>query len=319
MNSNYFVEPTEEELILAHHGILGQKWGIRRYQNPDGSLTEAGLKRYGSESNFKKIQDARAKAKAQLIKTKADAKAKSIEAKTAAKAEKRANKIELKRQKKLYKLKRKEAAKSDKEYYEREREARQIEREERNEAYKKQHKWDFAKEVANNVVKPAAFAAGRQALGKYTDKLIDDYFTDDATKLYKKTVNDLNRKSEITKLKAEISRNEMNDKENRMKSSAEFMKARKDSEISKKQADYAKNQADIIKSQATINENLYRTSDAHRQSVENAKKYKDYVSELKSNKEAEYYMNLAFNNNYENMTKKDLDEYKNRYKSAFKQ
>ena len=27
---------------LAHHGILGQKWGIRRYQNPDGSLTEAG-------------------------------------------------------------------------------------------------------------------------------------------------------------------------------------------------------------------------------------------------------------------------------------
>ena len=28
--------------ILCHHGIKGQKWGIRRYQNPDGSLTEAG-------------------------------------------------------------------------------------------------------------------------------------------------------------------------------------------------------------------------------------------------------------------------------------
>ena len=35
-----------EEDILMHHGIKGQKWGIRRYQNPDGSLTEAGKKRY---------------------------------------------------------------------------------------------------------------------------------------------------------------------------------------------------------------------------------------------------------------------------------
>ena len=31
---------------LQHHGILGMKWGIRRYQNKDGSLTSAGEKRY---------------------------------------------------------------------------------------------------------------------------------------------------------------------------------------------------------------------------------------------------------------------------------
>ena len=32
---------------LAHHGIKGQKWGVRRYENPDGTLTEEGKKRYG--------------------------------------------------------------------------------------------------------------------------------------------------------------------------------------------------------------------------------------------------------------------------------
>lgn len=33
---------------ICHHGILGMKWGIRRYQNKDGSLTAAGKKRYYS-------------------------------------------------------------------------------------------------------------------------------------------------------------------------------------------------------------------------------------------------------------------------------
>jgi hypothetical protein len=33
---------------LYHHGIKGQKWGVRRFQNPDGSWTEAGKKRYSN-------------------------------------------------------------------------------------------------------------------------------------------------------------------------------------------------------------------------------------------------------------------------------
>ena len=34
---------------LKHHGILGQKWGVRRFQNADGSYTDAGKKRYAQQ------------------------------------------------------------------------------------------------------------------------------------------------------------------------------------------------------------------------------------------------------------------------------
>ena len=36
---------------LYHHGVQGQKWGVRRYQNEDGTLTDEGRKRYGIYGN----------------------------------------------------------------------------------------------------------------------------------------------------------------------------------------------------------------------------------------------------------------------------
>ena len=41
------------ENMFAHYGIRGMKWGVRRYQNKDGSLTPAGRKRYSDDGQTK--------------------------------------------------------------------------------------------------------------------------------------------------------------------------------------------------------------------------------------------------------------------------
>lgn len=41
-----------EENELYHHGIKGQRWGVRRYQNKDGTLTNEGRKRYSNTTGY---------------------------------------------------------------------------------------------------------------------------------------------------------------------------------------------------------------------------------------------------------------------------
>lgn len=91
---------------LYHHGILGQRWGHRRFQNEDGSWTPEGRERYGEG-------DARSKAKAtyetQKYKANLKSKAQKEKDRRAAKEER----VRIKEQAKTNKLIKKEQAKLD--------------------------------------------------------------------------------------------------------------------------------------------------------------------------------------------------------------
>ena len=69
------MRPDEREELM-HYGIYGMKWGIRRYQNPDGTLTEAGKRRYrtGGDGTFEDEKGEKRYGKDVRKQTKSDAK-----------------------------------------------------------------------------------------------------------------------------------------------------------------------------------------------------------------------------------------------------
>ena len=50
------VHADDEDIYLAHHGVKGQRWGVRRFQNKDGSLTAAGKNRNYNKENMKNAE-----------------------------------------------------------------------------------------------------------------------------------------------------------------------------------------------------------------------------------------------------------------------
>jgi len=75
--NRYLVANDSYSLFLVHHGIKGQRWGVRRWQYVDGSLTPAGYRHYG----YGKHDGVRAKAVRAVLNVSDNLKAKVAEAK----------------------------------------------------------------------------------------------------------------------------------------------------------------------------------------------------------------------------------------------
>ena len=68
-----------DNYYLEHSGVLGMKWGIRRYQNKDGTLTEAGRKRAAKlAAKYNKLVEKKDSSENNTVNSKTSTKKKSI-------------------------------------------------------------------------------------------------------------------------------------------------------------------------------------------------------------------------------------------------
>ena len=148
-----------EEEYLAHHGTQGQRWGVRRFQNSDGSLTAAGKLRYSVGNGGRSAR-------------------KKVDPKSAAKLKKRQVKEAAKNEKYKEKLERKKSRMTNKEYVKTlsDDELRKINsRDSAENMWLKNHpeKKTVGKYIANDLLKPAFEKAMKDQVNNYVSKYVN--------------------------------------------------------------------------------------------------------------------------------------------------
>lgn len=193
---------------LYHWGIKGMRWGVRRYQNKDGSLTDAGKKHIRAEEAKVREQEKTLKNR-QAVKAKLD----RIEARKKAVAE--GNK-ELddanKKKKKPSEDDKKSSKKSVKDMTDEELQ-KAINRSRLEDQYKQLNpepapKQSLMTKLKNDVIMPAAMNSGKRllenALNKAGDNLLKEKADPNSLDALKKTYDKLNVQNNIEKIKVEM-------------------------------------------------------------------------------------------------------------------
>lgn len=155
-----------EEEYLAHHGTKGQRWGVRRFQNSDGSLTAAGKLRYSVGNGGRSIS--------KKVDPKSAAKLKKRQAKEAAKLER----LKIKEAAKNEKLEKKKSHMTNKEY------VKTLSNEELksiNSRDKAENTWltnhpekkTVGRYIADDLLKPAFEKAMKEQVNSYVSKFVN--------------------------------------------------------------------------------------------------------------------------------------------------
>lgn len=204
----------DPETELVHWGIKGMKWGVRRYQNKDGSLTPAGKKRVAAEKNALKERErsikTREKEKAERVKLDAkkaelDARERELNGGGSRKVKNHGKKNESNsdastRMKPISEMSNKELQeyttrmRLEKEYYDAQRNLAAMNPKQVSKGRK------YAEKLLNEAIMPAVTNAGKNYLNKMMNQAmgIDDK---DTLSELKKTFETLDYKQKIDKIK----------------------------------------------------------------------------------------------------------------------